>query len=250
MEQKKAEQYDSIADAYKESKQLSFRKFVEEYTLFKTLDTIEGHHVLDLACGEGFYTRKLKKAGAAKVIGVDISSEMIALAQKEETNNPIGCEYINQDAGQLDLPQQFDTITAMYLLNYAKTKEEILQFCQIVYKFLKAGGRFIGFNDNIKENPNKAPSFAKYGFEKSTPKIQKEGDVILYKMINKDNEEFEFMNFYLKPSTYEWAFKEAGFSSFEWVGPYLDPTQQGNAFWDDFMQYPPLIGFKALKTPF
>lgn len=53
-------EYDAIAGAYKDSKQLSFRQYIEEYTLFEMLGDISGEKVLDLACGEGFYTRKLK----------------------------------------------------------------------------------------------------------------------------------------------------------------------------------------------
>ena len=64
--------YDAIADRYRESKWLLFRHYIERYTLFE---------VLDLACGEGVYARQFKRAGAAEVIGVDISQAMIALAE-------------------------------------------------------------------------------------------------------------------------------------------------------------------------
>jgi len=248
MTEKESAEYDAIAEKYKESKQLSFRKSVEAYTLFQTLGDIEGHSVLDLACGEGFYTRKLKLAGANSVLGVDISSEMVNLAKREEETNPIGCEYMVHDVGSLALADKYDTVLAMYLLNYAKTKDEILSFCQVVFNVLKTGGKFIGVNDNIRENPNNAPSFIKYGFEKVTPKVQKEGDVVLYKISNEDGSTFEFKNFYLMPATYEWAFREVGFTDFKWIGPYLEPEQQQNPFWDDFMKYPPIIGFEALKV--
>jgi ubiquinone/menaquinone biosynthesis C-methylase UbiE len=41
--------------------------------------------VLDLACGEGFYTRRIKQRDAARVVGVDVSQPMIELARAEET---------------------------------------------------------------------------------------------------------------------------------------------------------------------
>ena len=50
-------EYDAIAGAYNDSMQLSFRKYIEEYTLFETPGDIDGVTALDLACGEGFYTR-------------------------------------------------------------------------------------------------------------------------------------------------------------------------------------------------
>ena len=43
-----------------------------------------------LACGCGYYTRRLKQHGVARVIGVDISSEMIRLAREHEQKEPLG----------------------------------------------------------------------------------------------------------------------------------------------------------------
>jgi SAM-dependent methyltransferase len=51
---------------------------------------LDGQHALDLACGFGLYTRLLKQHGAAQVLGVDISSEMIRLAQQQEQAAPLG----------------------------------------------------------------------------------------------------------------------------------------------------------------
>ena len=240
-------EYDGIAEAYRDSKQLSFRKYLEEYSLFEMLGDVQGKRVLDLACGEGFYTRKIKRAGAAEVTGVDISAEMIRLAQEEEKNCPLGCKYVNRDVAELELAAPVDFIVAMYLLNYAKTKEELLRFCQVSYNALRSEGRFLGVNDNVQNPPNGTVSFAKYGFEKECVSPPKEGDVILYKLVNEDGQQFEFKNFFLTPETYQWAFQKAGFSDFEWVELHLAPTQHGNSFWDELLSSPPLIGFMASK---
>ena len=66
MTQPAESEYDAIAGAYKDSKQLSFRQYIKEYTLFQILGDISGEEALDLACGEGFYTRKLKLAGPGR----------------------------------------------------------------------------------------------------------------------------------------------------------------------------------------
>ncbi|NET35356.1 MAG: class I SAM-dependent methyltransferase [Cyanothece sp. SIO1E1] len=240
-------EYDGIADAYKDSKKLSFRKYIEEYTLFKLLDNISGKEVLDLACGEGFYTRKIKQTGARYVLGVDISSEMIALAKKQEEIDPIGCQYLLHDVSTLELRNKVDIVTGVYLMNYAKSADELLQFCKVVYDSLKPGGMFIGFNDNVAANPNLAPSFQKYGFEKTTSVDQSEGDVVQYTIFNGDGSAFSINNYYLKPETYSWAFKTAGFSDFTWEGPFLNPQQKENPFWDDLLTHVPLIGLRAIK---
>ena len=240
-------EYDDIAEAYRDSKQLSFRKYLEEYSLFKMLGDVQGKRILDLACGEGFYTRKIKQAGAAEVTGVDISAEMIRLAEEEEKACPIGCKYLNQDVAELEIAESVDVVVAMYLLNYAKTKEELLRFCQVSYNVLHSGGRFVAVNDNVRNPPKGTVSFAKYGFEKECTNPPTEGDVILYKLVNEGGQQFEFKNFYLAPESYQWAFQTARFSDFEWVDLDLAPAQQGNPFWTEFLSNPPLIGLMASK---
>jgi SAM-dependent methyltransferase len=59
---------------------------------------LDGKSVLDLACGFGFYTRLLKQHGAAQVLGVDISPEMIHLAYQQEQAAPLGITYQICDA--------------------------------------------------------------------------------------------------------------------------------------------------------
>ena len=73
-------QYDAIAREYQRTKESPLRRHVEAYSFFQMLGDVSGLAVLDLACGEGFYTRLIRQAGAASAVGVDISSEMIALA--------------------------------------------------------------------------------------------------------------------------------------------------------------------------
>ena len=237
--------YNSIAQEYKDSKSLSFRKYIEEYTLFEMTGVVSGRKVVDLACGEGFYTRKLKEANAASIVGVDISFEMILLANKQEIANPIGCEYVLQDVAALSKMGDFDLVTAMYLLNYAKTKEELVAFCKAAFKQLKPGGRFVGMNDNIMNDPKDYGNYRKYGFVKASTPERKEGDPIAYTFFNEDGTEFQFNNYYLTPETYQEAFEEAGFVNFKWEGLRLDPRQEWNSFWNDFMNKPPVIGFSA-----
>ena len=43
----------------------------------------EGKRVLDVACGEGYGAAALRKAGAAQVIGVDISEEVCLHARRK-----------------------------------------------------------------------------------------------------------------------------------------------------------------------
>ena len=129
--------------------------------------TFAGASALDLACGEGFYTRKIMQAGARAVTGVDISAEMIKLAEAEERVRPLGCAYLHRDAADLDLTEQVDLVVAMYLLNYAKTPADLLRFVEVAHRSLRPGGRFVGFNDNVQNVPQGTVSFPEYGFDKT-----------------------------------------------------------------------------------
>lgn len=241
------EQYDSIAEAYRDSKQLPFRHLIERFTLFELLGDIRGNRVLDLACGDGFYTRLLKRAGASEVTGVDVSMEMIRLAEREERRNPLGCSYLQRDASAFAPAEPVDLVVATYLLNYAGTRARLLRFCQVCHDALRPGGRFVGVNDNVRNPPVESVLLRKYGLEKSCPPRPKEGDVILYAITNEDGLRFEFENYYLEPRTYEQAFRDAGFRDFRWVELALHPSQQDNSFWDDFMASPPITAFAASR---
>jgi toxoflavin synthase len=59
-----------------------------------------GKKVIDIACGEGFYTRMIRQRGAAKVTGVDLSEKMIGLARASEAQEPLGIDYIVGDGLQ------------------------------------------------------------------------------------------------------------------------------------------------------
>jgi SAM-dependent methyltransferase len=242
--------YDAIAREYQVSKQLPFREHYEEHTIFRLLSDLSGRSVLDLACGEGIYSRKLKLRGAASVVGVDLSPEMIALAEARERAEPAGVEYVVGDVASLGALGRFDVVLASYLFNYARTADELGRFCRVVFENLKPGGVLVGFNDNPAHDPRRAPSCRKYGFEKIATEPRAEGDVVTYTLYNPDGAVFSFDNYYLSPATYEAAFAGAGFRSFEWARADVSEAgrrDQPDGFWDELVENAPLIGLKAVR---
>jgi len=59
--------YDPIAEKYGRSKYQPWRTYIETFTLMSLIGD-PGKAVVDLACGEGFYTRRVKQKGVAKVL--------------------------------------------------------------------------------------------------------------------------------------------------------------------------------------
>ena len=112
-------QYDHIGSKYDEYARTATLKRAETYTFFRMVGALDGQRVMDLACGFGYYTQRLKQHGAAQVLGVDISPEMIRLAREHEQKEPLGITYRVCDATALPSLGHFDLVTAVYLLNYA-----------------------------------------------------------------------------------------------------------------------------------
>lgn len=242
--------YDSIAQQYKKSKQLPFRLHIEAHTYFHLLGNIVGKTILDLACGEGFYTRQFKLQGAARVLGVEISEKMIELARQEQTRQPLaGVEYILCNVLEIGKIGDFDLVVASYLLNYASSREELLKMCQNIFANLKAGGRFVTINNNDSQPPSSYLSTQKYGFIKSIDSPLIEGTPIKY-TISTIDQKFSFDNYYLGKTTYEWAFRSVGFREVRWQKPIVSPQgieEFGQEFWQDFLNCLPIVGIECLK---
>jgi SAM-dependent methyltransferase len=108
-----------------------------------------GNAVADIACGEGFYSRMVRKRGAAKVIGVDLSEKMIELARASEAEQRLGIDYVVGDARNLALGADYDLAIAAYLLNYARDRADLDAMCNGIARCLRPGGRFVTVNCSL-----------------------------------------------------------------------------------------------------
>jgi ubiquinone/menaquinone biosynthesis C-methylase UbiE len=240
--------YDDIAEQYQRSKHVSWRYHIEQYSLASLLGTISGKAVLDLACGEGHYTRLLRAMGASRVTGVDLSRRMIELAQVSEEQQPIGIEYVVGDARSLKASAAFDLVTAAYLLNYAQSRAELLSMCQAISGYLKPGGRFVTVNNNPGQDPRRFAATRKYGFVKSACSPITEGTAIRYTFFLGEDM-FEIENYHLDRETHEWALREAGLTNIAWHQPQLSTGEAAKnpEEWRDFFIDPPVILLEAHK---
>jgi 2-polyprenyl-3-methyl-5-hydroxy-6-metoxy-1,4-benzoquinol methylase len=238
--------YNSIASQYKKAKFQPWRRFIEHYTFFELLGDLKGKTVLDLACGEGFFTRFLKQAGASRVVGVDISQGMIQLAREEENRRPLGIEYLVHDVTTLHLQEKFDVVTAAYLLNYARTPEELLAMGLAVAESLKPGSRFVTVNNNPGVETFEG---RKYGFRKSFSGDLQEGTPIAWTIFLEEGS-LEIINYHLDVATHGEILGQAGLRDLHWHGPRLAPAGEaelGRGFWSHFLEQPPVIFLECRK---
>lgn len=241
--------YTTIAGEYKESKKLVFRKHVEEHTIFALAGDLRGKTALDLACGDGIYSRALRRAGAERVVGVDNAESMLALCRAEEARAPLGITYQAGDALALGAIDAFDIVVCSYLLNYARTREDLLAFCRTIYENLKEGGRLVGFNNNPAQAPESFASSRKYGFIKSAALPIEDGSVVRFTNFL-EGRELSIDNYHLSPEAHAWAFREAGFRGFAFRPPQVSEEGTrllGAAFWREFLEHQPMIGLEAMR---
>lgn len=113
-----------------------------DYILSLVKDTVKIKRGIDVGCGTGIFTRKLKTAGY-NVIGVDISSEMIAVADEESAKNGVKIQYQIQDVKNLKTFEKVGFITAVNdVFNYLP-KNSLSKAFLSIQKCLEKGGIFI-----------------------------------------------------------------------------------------------------------
>ncbi|WP_437839920.1 class I SAM-dependent methyltransferase [Sorangium sp. So ce1153] len=242
-----AMQYDQISDAYsKAAGQFVFKRAVESYTLFKVIGPVEGKSVLDVACGDGYYARLFRHRGAARVVGVDVSEQMIKTARGHDEGAGLGVEYRVHDAADLPVLGSFDQVTAVYLLNYAATKEQMLRMCQGMFANLAPGGRLVAVVPNADFDPA-VPSSVKYGIAMRPPEDRKEGSVMSLDLLMDPPLTIRFI--YWSRSTYEQAFAEAGFGDIRWHPFECSPEPEQVEFWRDYLANQHAIALSCRKPP-
>lgn len=102
----------------------SFHKTLIEPTQERLLNVCAGQRILDIACGNGQFARRLAKLGAS-VLGVDISEQMIERARARTAGAPGRVEFRVIDCTRADAllslgEQQFDAaVCTMALMDMA-----------------------------------------------------------------------------------------------------------------------------------
>jgi ubiquinone/menaquinone biosynthesis C-methylase UbiE len=240
-------EYDQIAEQYKENTQLEIYRIVL-HTMAHWRGDITDRAVLDLACGEGGSTRPLKQAGAASVVGVDISEQMIRLARDAEAKQPLGIEYIVCAAQDLGRIGEFDLVTATLLLHYAHNEDELCAMARAAFNNLRPGGRFVTFNENSGRAVNWSDA-ERYGFRWTAPVWPLEDGAPMIVTLLAGSRDVTLKIHYFARQTYERALTKAGFTTVRWHDLVLPPdidTGGRREFWAPCMERKPFVVIECL----
>jgi len=103
------------------------------------LPDLEGKRIVDLGCGFGWFDRWAREHGAAQVLGLDLSLNMIARA-RGDTDDP-KIDYEIADLDRLELPEaSFDLAYSSLALHYVVDFDGLVR---TVHRALLPGADFI-----------------------------------------------------------------------------------------------------------
>ncbi len=132
--------FDNQAKVYDETDTMYYSKYpkiscrhVGEY-----LKTVEFDSLLDVGCGTGFLINMLRKSKAANYFGLDLSTEMIKVAERKlggDVNLTVGsADKLTYEDGS------FDVVTCIQSFHHYPYPEKAMREA---FRVLRAGGRYI-----------------------------------------------------------------------------------------------------------
>jgi ubiquinone/menaquinone biosynthesis C-methylase UbiE len=156
--------WDNVAlwyDAHLEEGNDTLQAKVIAPNLLRILAPTKSHTILDLACGQGYFTRLVEESGA-RVTGIDLSAKLIAIAKKKQSVSVYKTAPAHK-TGEKD--NFFDTIfTVLAFENIANIDEVVGEITRI----MKKSGRFILV---LLHPAFRIPKHADWGFDEAK-KIQ------------------------------------------------------------------------------
>lgn len=136
---------------------------IEEETqvVVDMLDLTGNETILDLACGFGHHALELARRGF-RVVGVDVSQELIDYAKARALQKGIDVEFICADLRSLSIDHKFEVVLSLFdgAIGYFETEEENLKTFSVISSFLRPGGK------HLMQIPN--PEYARKKYPRRT----------------------------------------------------------------------------------
>jgi len=244
----KINKFDKISQVFSSTVNQT-KEFVRTPLFLKLIGDVRNKNVADFGCGDGFFTRILAQNFARKVMGVDYSEKMIKTAIEKEKVNPLKITYLLEDVRFLRMKEKFDLISAVYLLDYAESKEDLLKMALTAYHHLNPGGKFCAIVPHPHIQPTKDFEFERKITSLDNKDKFKDGDRLKCE-IKKNDKQFEFIFYYWSKDTYNNILSKAGFKDITWVEPFISERGLklfGPEYWQNFLKKPSTIGFIGHK---
>ncbi|KAF1019630.1 MAG: Ubiquinone biosynthesis O-methyltransferase [Paracidovorax wautersii] len=99
--------------------------------------SLAGKRVLDVGCGGGILADAMARRGAAEVLGIDLATKSLRVAQLHalETETPnIAYREVAVEALAAEQPASFDMVTCMEMLEHVPEPASVVQACAVLVK--------------------------------------------------------------------------------------------------------------------
>lgn len=137
-------QYDEFSNIYDAlMDEVDYESWTEFIIKLFEKSGVTPKNILDVACGTGNISIPLSKAGY-NVCGVDISENMLSIAENKARTHRQNIKFIKQDIRELNINSTFDAIIcACDGINYILKDEDLYKTFYGLYRVLKDDGIFI-----------------------------------------------------------------------------------------------------------
>lgn len=163
--------------------------YIEKPAMLANVDPLDGKSVLCVGAGDGREVQLISELKPARIMGTDISEELVTLAREAYPDVP----FEVGDLETLELDEQFDVIWGSFVMHYFEDWSTVLSN---VTKLLKPGGQFL-FS---------IPHPIKYSLE--SVKDEKSRSNILGYRKNKEDKGFEILGNYIDHTEHKIEFSE------------------------------------------
>ncbi|MFZ5597534.1 MAG: class I SAM-dependent methyltransferase [Bacillota bacterium] len=141
---RKTVSFDDIASKYDQWEETPLGALTSRIERNTILSLFEKAHcrgpVLDIGCGTGNYVLIFAQR-ADDVYGVDISGNMLEVAQLKAKKAGVDVKFTQADARRLPFPENsFATVTCLFVIEFTKQQKEVIRE---IYRVLWPGGHLI-----------------------------------------------------------------------------------------------------------
>ncbi|MGE5392286.1 MAG: class I SAM-dependent methyltransferase [Candidatus Saccharibacteria bacterium] len=248
--------YDDNAGAW--ARRIRSRKnyaheYLEKPAMYGKLPDLAGLEVLCIGCGSGEECDRLKKLGAAKVVGIDISRGLIEQAKYAFP----GVEFLVMDMEKMNFPDSsFDFIYSSLTLHYAKEWTGILRNA---FRILRLEGRVLFSThhpikwgaESAREGKRSSVLLGYYKYDDEKEKWEIFGDYLNTRRVQgKWFDELEVAYYHKPLSEILREIRESGFV----VSDFLEPKAAAGAkkirpdFYEIHQKIPLFMIFELFKT--
>jgi SAM-dependent methyltransferase len=123
---------------------MNFRRMKECSEIIRWLDPQPGERILDIGCGDGYYSAIIAGKGA-QVVGFDFSKDAIERAQALYQGHNV--KFLHMNAEEMNFPNEsFDKAVSFCVIEHFHNDERVIQH---LARILKPHGRFVFSADSL-----------------------------------------------------------------------------------------------------